>query len=629
MSGIAGHICARGQLLDAVTSTDLCTGLRARGPGRLTEWSHPRAALYHLHLGPGDVGHSFDAAGDAVVLGDIRIDNRATLLRDLEIPDAQTLTDARLIAAAWKVWGPDLCARLVGDFAIAIFEPARNRMFLARDALGVRPLFWRQVDQGIAFASDARILCRDAPPAMSDDELITYLSGAPRNPETTQYPGVRRVQPGHWLEWQAGAVETSRYWDFSLQERTPPDPKAAFRDQFRTAVADRLSGPGTVAAMLSGGLDSSSICVVANRETDTPLRTYSLTYPGQSDADETPYIDAVLATGEYDPVRIPMTEHPPFDAFDALLKRHGGPFEAPGLTKSAVLFRQVARDGYTVLLSGHGGDEVVWTGVTRVLELARQKRFLRALPLVPVYARASGRSSAAVMVALLRTHGPQNRALQRVCRSLAQRLRPRDQETGALLRDRCLNTDTTRQTQTPQRSEPDRSDPNAAHHLDRAHHVETLSSPLVQRAFEILDAEAAAAGIELRFPFYDRRLVEFCVALPASEKFAHGQTRSILRRGLKGILPAKIARRRDKTDFSAEIGRRLVRHHDEILRDVADDATGRLHGILDMPALRDAIDTLRRDPDRLGGRDIGFLWRVASLHLWMRMMKTPKTGDRP
>jgi len=628
MSGIAGYVNVSGKSLDPAVIARLCDGMQRRGPGALSQWRSADAALMYLHVGHGPAQHTFDAMGAVMVVGDIRIDNRDTVIRDLGLAPSALLTDAELIAAAWIEWGKGMSARLIGDFACAVVDREKNRVFLLRDALGVRPLFWKWEGSGVSFASDARILGGDMQSDPNDAHLGAFLVGTPLDSEETVYDGVRRVKPAHWVDWCAGTTHIKRYWQLDLREHSPSRPETAFRDIFKTAVKDRISVPETTASMLSGGLDSSSICVVANALTTTPLRTYSLTYPDHPEADETPYIDTVLASGAYDPVLLPITDSPPFEAVDDILIRQGGPFEAPGLTKSARLFKRVAADGYTVLLSGHGGDEVAWTGVTRVIELASQRRFLRAIPLVPAYARATGTSSAAVMVALLRTFGRPSRATARIYGALARRLRKSQTRAARSLQDTYLEPAFLRRLKEamPDSDPTDKTDPQR--HLDRSHHVAALTAPLIPRAFEILDTEAAAAGIELRFPFYDRRLVAFCVALPAHEKFRRGESRSILRRALRGMLPARIAERQSKTDFAGEMAQRLVRHHDDILDDVVHDATGGLGVMLNMAAVRDAIAALRRDPAELGGRDIMFLWRVTSLHIWMTMTKQTETGER-
>ncbi|MBM9594025.1 asparagine synthase-related protein [Roseitranquillus sediminis] len=556
--------------------------------------------------------------GRYLFVGDIRLDNAAELAARLDL--SPTATEAEIVVAAYHRWGGDICCHdMLGDFAFAIWDRNEHRLLIARDHIGVRPLFYVLRDESIAFASEPSALGVPLDAPLEGRRLISYLAGLAEYGEEAGPNGLRRVMPGHTLVWQAGQYRTHRYWELAPDLTDSTNPAERFREIFIASVRARIADAQSVAAMLSGGLDSSAISTVAAPISERPLPTYSIIYPEEPPADESRFIKAVLRKGGFRPVKIDLSKWHPLQDIEAAMGEQYGPFLAPGLTKSSCLYRRAAADGMKILLDGHGGDEVVWHGGTRLLELAAEGRWLHALALLRTSTRASGEDPLKILVLLLRLHASGSRAGRLLRRVGTQLLQARGMNTSSSPAwRRYLRPEALRIAAIAERYVEVAGISKEISSSDRANHLRALTQPSIPAAFEVLDRASAAAGIEARYPFYDRRLVTFCLGLPASEKLRLNQTRSILRRGLAADLPPSVRRRQDKTNFLPHFAKGLVARHREALEELLAQPDDRIAECVNMNTLRDDVAALLRNPDALNGAEIMMIWRILCVHLWHR-----------
>jgi asparagine synthase (glutamine-hydrolysing) len=152
-------------------------------------------------------------------------------------------------------------------------------------------------------------------------------------------------------------------------------------------------------------------------------------------------------------------------------------------------------------------------------------------------------------------------------------------------------------------------------------HYHVLTGPMQSYAFEILDRTAAAAGVEARYPFWDKRLVEFCLSLDPTEKLDGGWSRLILRRGLEGVLPRKVQWRVGKFDFLSHLTAMMIRHHAGLIADILADKTGLLANYVDLAKLRIAFHALRANPEQANGYLVQFMSRLVVLAFWLRQQQ--------
>jgi len=620
MSGIVGQVmfhpdgaARRAALRDGVAA--MLARMRHRGPDGFGLHDCGQAVLGQALLDPAGetvTGPWQGAEGGAVLVCDARLDRRDTLAQRLGCDPATT--DPALILHAWDRWGEGCVDHLEGDFAFAIWDPEHRRLFAARDRLGVKPLVYRLWPDSFCFASDINCLRSDGD--VADPVWIAgYLTGQTTQTDRTALRDVLRLEPGHRLLMQFGAVEIRRYWH--LQAATNPAAAGtgapALRERLGEAVAARMRG-GPVGAMLSGGLDSSSVAMLARRAAPhDALPVFSMTFPSLPAMDESRYIAAVLAEGGFDPVRIEADTGGLFEDMAPLLAEQGQPFSGLALATTRRVYAHAAQSGVRVLLDGHGGDEVISSGLMHLHVLARQGAWNELWQTLGHARASSGDHPFPVFASLLAQH-----LRQPLLRALARRVSGRVNRADTTRWRRLLSAELVTNDAITDRVRAISDREIAADTPEQRHHIALVTDPRIAESLEILDRSAAWHGIEARYPFLDRHVIETCVNAPSADKIRGGWTRSLLRDAMDGILPDPIRQRRDKAHFLPNL-----------LRGLAQDTTGALPRLragrldavapyVDMAALRQSLDALERDGAAVALADFAEVWRVVWLDQWLR-----------
>jgi len=628
VSGIAGILDRGGRHAPAgAVMQRMLQAIRHRGRDGVAQWGTGEVALGHAHLRttPDDEAQPlFD--GHLAIVADVRLDNRKHLLEALGRPD-RAISDAALILTAYRHWGEECPRRLLGDFAFAIWDGERKSLFCARDHFGVKPFYYHLDAVRLVFASETKAILTPAgiDPDFDEAHISGLLAGLADDPYSTHHAGILRLPPAHALAVTATRSHLWAYWELEPPATLPgTDHAQQFRELFDQAVNARLGDTDLAGAMLSGGLDSSSIAMIAgNRHRPVSckgLPTFSLVFDKASGMDERPFIDAVLSNGEFDPAFIPIRDHAPFAGFDAILREQEGIFLAAGLSVSRKLYAAAAAKGLRVILDGHGGDEVVSHGHGFLHELARAGRWIALQRELRAFADTYGNDRTGLFLTFFNRYGPTRHF--RPVRRLAGRVfspfrRPRESKPKPSPWRRFINREFASRTNLPDRIGTHARLSREALKSEAAFHRRMISSAGVAHSFEVLDKAAAGAGIEPRYPFWDKRLVEFCVALPASEKLSNGWSRHILRRAMDGILPPEVQWRRDKIDFKGNLVRGMLRHHRPLLDSVLiADAYG-IGEYVNLDELVSAYERMTTAPDSIAGDEVQFIWRSISLALWL------------
>lgn len=632
MSGVAG-ILLRQDPAPAVAATDIqqmLARMRHRGPDGSSWWLDTGVALGHAWLdttnepGPGPLTM---AGGKLAITADCRLDNRDELLARLGIRD-RSVADATLLMRAYLRWGEACPMHLQGDFAFAIWDGERRLIFCARDHFGVKPFYYHATDRRFAFASEIGPILgiEGIETRISEHRISGFLAGLPDDPQSTPYSDIFSLPARHTLTVTEQQVTLRRYWQIEPSSRPMrPDASEEFAHLFSQSVRNRMRGTSSVGAMLSGGLDSSSIACVAGlqnaAERKPRLPTFSLVFERGSSMDERPFIDAVLDQQNVDPTLIAVGNYAPFAEFERVLEEQEGTFLAPGLTLTRGIYRTAGAKGIKVLLDGHGGDEVVSQGHGHLHELANSGRWLDLWREIRSASNTYGDSTFGLYFQFLTIYGPAwriaklrhlaNRALNRI-----RKPAPR----GRNWRD-LINPDLARRTELIDRFRRAGTMPPSARASEALSHRWILSNGYVPHSFEVLDKAAANFGVEPRYPFWDKPLVEFCLALPGEEKLSHGFGRYVMRRAMQGILPAAVQWRRDKIDFTANLVNGMVRNHRELLEQLLVSDAGRIAPYVNLPEVGAAYARLLRQPDQVAPLDVQYVWRSASLSLWLRQLQ--------
>lgn len=584
-------------------------------------------AHQHLWIALEEIGERQPLAGDrgTLVVFDGRLDNRDELGRLLDLP-ART-SDAACVLAACDRWPDDFVERLAGDFAFGLFDPARQRLVLGRDALGVRPLYYHATPRLIAFASEIKALLAhpDIPARPDEDGLADALMLRVRPVDglaVTCFAGIASLEPSHVLTATRDDVGRRKYWDFDgaarLELGTFDEYAEAFRERFATAVRRRVRSAFPVGVSVSGGLDSSSIfCqadALARHEAGLAPDLAGIAYVDVGGAaDERAFLDLVEQSTRTSIARVPLADH--LGVVEGALAQVWH-VEAPtvdGLWRARVaIAREMRRRGARVLLSGHWGDQMLFsTGY--LVDLARRFNW-RAL-------RAHLREYRRWLDA-----GEADTYAQRVWPELARSLVP-DPLRAPLRRARrrvsptppvkWFADDFVARARTST-GVPPRLDQRFHSVHARSLYLEARSAYHVQ-CMEWNNKAAAIDGHDHAFPFLDRDLIALLMAMPGTMQNRGGVPRAVLREGLRGVLPDAVRARTSKADFSGAVNTGIVRDFPAIAAYLTRDSQAVARGFFD-------AGRLNAELARLGGAaardDCCDSWDLASgfgLELWLRV----------
>jgi len=616
--------------------------LAHRGPDGSRAWCQGTAGLGQRMLwttaeAANELQPFEDSSGDFVITADARLDNRGELISNLG-PSGLNLggkTDSELILAAYRHWGECCAEKLLGDFAFVIWDKRQRKLFCARDHFGVKPFYYYLSPKALVFASEMKAVLAlpEVPCELNEVRLGDHLADVIADDETTFYRGILRLPPGHSMTVVDGRVSTRRYFalDAEREVRLGSDGEyaEAFRELFTEAVSCRLRATSPVGVMLSGGLDSSSITCVAKNllpAEASRLKTFSAIFDAVPECDEREFINPILDECGVDPHFILGNEHGPFKCLDDLHRYQDQPSYGPNFSMIWSLYESVRAQGVRVLLDGHDGDTTVSHGERYLHELARSGRWLRLTVELRGLSKHQGESAWDGLRAFGRHYGinpfiKKHRALRlarRVWRSAARRIGAPDSTARPTGWRDLLNPQFAAQINMSQRYQEWRQTISRTAHTEHEAHFRMLTHPRHAFALELHDTAAAAFSIEKRYPFWDKRLVEFCLALPAQQKLKNGWSRAVMRHGMNGILPPQVQWRTGKTNFapSLEYGLRVFERaqlDDVILRN-----PGIIEEYVNIGVLRQAYMRFLDRKSEVDPSDLIAIWKTVSSASWLQ-----------
>jgi asparagine synthase (glutamine-hydrolysing) len=626
MCGIAGIVASdRLHADERARLTRMRDVITHRGPDEAGSFSDERAGLVHRRLSIVDLasGHQPLANEDETVwvVFNGEIYNHEEVRPTLEAfgHRYRTRCDTETIVHAYEQWGDDCVDRFRGMFAFAIWDTKRQRLLLARDRMGIKPLYWTIARNRLIFGSEIKsILESGLVQAEANDRAIPellstrYLSGA-----ETLFKGIHRLLPGHVLSFENGVTKTRQYWDVPIGRPHPDvnalsdeDAVAQFRSRLEDAVRTRLMADVPLGMFLSGGLDSSAIAALMAGMIDRPLETFSVAFT-QSAFSELAYARQVVTAIKANPHEIVIDERDFFGALPKLLWHEDEPIAHPS-SVPLYFVSKLASDHVKVVLTGEGSDELLagYGKYPRALINWRAGQYWSLAPeplrdfvrntVVPHLSGRAARYAKRSFLAMPRTPEAMffdnfaSIGLDRQASLLAPRMTALA-TPGAYGASRAYFDAPNGHSTT----------------LDRLLYTD-LKTYLVELLMK-QDQMSMAASIESRVPFLDHHLVEFAAALPPRMKLRGFTTKWILREAVKTILPADILTRR-KMGFPVPFGLWLRGSGAGIARDVLLDSRARQRGITDPAAVTRLIDA-----HASGAADGGdALWSLLNLELWYR-----------
>ncbi|WP_057882656.1 XrtA/PEP-CTERM system amidotransferase [Tsuneonella troitsensis] len=629
MCGIAGIFhCGTPKPVDPARVNAMTDALVHRGPDGGGIWTAPGVALGHRRLSIIDLAGSpqpmasFDGRAMLVFNGEIY--NFRELRRELENAGARFRTDgdSETILAAWQKWGPDCLSRLHGMFAFALYDLTQRTLFLARDRLGVKPLFTAMLSDGsLAFASELKgllahpLLRREIDPLAIED----YLAWGYVPDHRSMLKGVEKLPAGHYrlLRHDQPASAPVRWWDVSFTERrreSAADLEAELLFHLREAVTSRMVADVPLGAFLSGGVDSSSVVALMAESSRERVGTCSIGFD-EAALDETRYARDVATRFGTDH-RERKVGNDDFSQISNLAAMFDEPFaDASALPTWRVC--QLVRETVTVALSGDGADEA-FAGYRRHRFHAAEERARSLLPSSirqPVFGalgRIWPKADWAPQVLRAKT------TFQSLAASGEEGYARALAVTAPELRAALYSPDFRRQlgdyrAERPlidmMRNAPARSG------LDRAQYAD-LKFWLPGDILTKVDRTSMAVSLEAREPLLDHRLIEFASALPERLRIRDGQGKWLLKHAMERYLPREVLYR-PKQGFVTPIAAWLRGPLASEARGIAHGATLSRTGWFDgdkVAAMAEAHIAGRSDHSRL-------LWQLLMLDRSLTALK--------
>jgi asparagine synthase (glutamine-hydrolysing) len=621
MSAIAGIYARTDERIDERVLDRMSAALRRLGPdGEEIETLHPVAMLYrplHTERGSRAVAQPLWTADGSLVTWEGRLDNAGEVRALLGVTADTHPFAPHLALAAWRAWGLSGFARLLGDFSLAIWDARLKQLVLACDAIGIRSLSYQMTKDWCLWATTGRAILsatrQEGEP--NDEYLADFLvnQASPRGP----FKGIDLLPGGHALIVTANSARVERYWAIDpahrIEHRSDAEYEEHFRGLFEDAISDRMRTSAPVFCELSGGLDSSAIaCVAASLREVMPgtvaeLGTVSYVFPQAKSADETAFVRLVEAHIGADGVHIADDEARMLSPTDPET------IDADFPTNQICLVARHNRvasamhaAGSRVLLSGLGGDQMFWSAPPEALPLADlvAERKWRALHgATRQWAYALGWPYAKTL-----WRGACWPLLPHQVQALFWRADPHAPSLSEWIDPRFA-----RRMRLHERVMVIQADDLGFRLPSASAHYGVLRQTIRQHVFGLYTTEGC---VEMRYPFLDRRVVEFALATPVEQKIRPGETRSIVRRALKGIMPEAVRIRRTKCSPTEAVYRALNKQWPWISRLLLDPRVC-ARGIASREALSKAFQEARHGRITSASQ----LLRVLSLELWLRSLE--------
>lgn len=614
MSDFVGMWHRTGEQVD-LTSIDamLHAEVNPKSDGKDT-WLKDSVALGHQHfwVTPEEVGERQpleDSNSGCVLTADARLDNRQELIRLLGMDEH--VSDAQIVLEAYLRWAEDCPAQLLGDFAFIVWDPKRQQLFAARDALGAEDLVYLLMNSSVILSGSVNDLLAypGFQPELNEKAVFKYLALNRADEESTYYGNIYHVPPAHWILIRVNEIRLQRYWEAGTGKRIRYQDSGEYAEHFRelikSAIRTRVRSVRPVAVSLSGGLDSSTlVCLMAEMMplpgvSQDELKTYSYVFDEFPECDERRYMQAVVDIAskkftvrqthvlgdEYFPT--PLAENWPVN--------RACPDQDPYVWLVQALLSRSAGDGVGLMLNGLGGDDLYAGDQFLFTDLLTEGRVKDGLDLL----RQAPAGKCKLLSSGLRALVPSR--LKKWYRAAFPAVGWKAWMGAGFARKVGL----------------DKLD-NSMHAAPR------FWSPGIQQRYHNLlfsgyssdvsayQRIARQFGMKYAFPFFDRNIVEFILAIPSDQVNSAQRQRKILVDAMQNRLPEIVKQRTDKALLLDLYDRGVYQESRGLIKNVLSQAQVVQRGWVKGDWLANEFQGSTRTNDGY------ILWLVISLELWLQ-----------
>lgn len=630
MSGIVGLFNLGGRPADGRLVGRMLGAIANRGPDASRVWSSGAVGLGHCLLATtpesvGEVQPHVAADGGLSIVFDGRIDNRQELAEEFARARIALSAgfDAAFVLAAYRRWGADCAAKLLGDFAFAVWDAPLRRLFCARDVTAQKPFYYHHGRDIFLFASEPQALLKH--PAVSrrpNEGMAGECLSVITSVADTLFADVQRLPRAHRIAVSPGGFRLDQYWAIdtarTIRYRTVDEYAEHLRALLRQVVGDRLRSSTNTGVMLSGGVDSGSIMATAvqlgrSGDVTTGCDAFSLVDPGGL-LDEKAFIDRTVAMVGCASHQYTLSLFP-VEAYHDVTRRRADLASSPNARLMSSVKDGARQQGVRVLLSGVGSDEWLGGSFYHCADLFRSLRwialgsYVRSVSAFPEFDLP--RPALKVMTWPLLPRAARKRIKMLIGRDGVPRWVRRDFARRIALADRLY---------------PRAPDPPFPTIAQRSIYLDMTSGGTVH-CIEDEERSAAEFGLEIRCPYADRRIVEFGMAIPEELRWRGGARKFVLREAMRGQVPVEVRRRRTSPDAGSVFVPTLRALADGgLLRDAEIEREGWVDPV-EVRAFHDQILARQASGDPEYTRDVWPMWIVAAVELWMREVADRHSTD--
>ena len=608
MCGVLGWFAPHGAE-DAVRFNNALDLLAHRGPDDRGVWAAQDVLLGHRRLSILDLseaGHQpmVDRYSGAVIVFNGELYNHVELRKELESLGHRFVShsDTEVLLHALIEWEEAALPRLNGMWALAFWNQRKNRLLLARDRFGVKPLYYRQGSQGFAFASEPKALLALFPEhrEVAESALFDFLGNNLLYARGESfYQGIQVFPPAHYAVYDASTkqLKLAAYWDYPTDSNdsiSPEDAVAEFTALFDDAVRLRLRSDVPVGLTLSGGLDSTGILAAVAKHATTPLTSFTSVY-GQGEAGELPWAQSASTAANSPLISVEAPQQDWLQTLRQIAWHMDGPGYSPAVYPLWHLMKRARADGVPVLLEGQGADEALagypQYAVIDLLSYIGGKSEGKTLAGITARVRALKRTFSLPWVAAwsAREFSPSLLSWHRRRVGFQSLM-----GAGVIL------------PSVPEHSVIESDKVKERLLMD---HSRTILPGLLHYG----DAISMAHGIESRHPFMDYRLVEWMFKLPARLRFHQYETKWVLREYLRHSGQAAIGNRPDKKGYPTPVRKWLVSEQGKEVEHLLLDRKSLLHQWCDPRKIKLLIEQNRKGVMASEHH----LYKLLSTQLWL------------
>lgn len=624
------------RVIDAAVLEHMRDVIRHRGPDDSGSFIAGPIGLGHRRLSIVDVaaGHqpmtNEDSSLQIVYNGEIY--NHSDYRESLESKGHtyRTHCDTETILHLYEEHGERCVEFLRGMFAFAIWDSRKQGLFIARDRLGVKPLYYFHAEDGsLYFGSEIKTILEagGVKPELDYAGLSDYLANHATSGEETLFRGVKRLLPGHTMTWSDGKLSIRRYWDVKFEPKDPSgksdqDHIAEWGDLFRTSVRLRLMADVPLGMFLSGGIDSSAIAAVMSGMVDGPIKTFSVAF-AEREANELEYARLVAQAFKTNHYEVIVTPEEFFAALPSLVWHEDEPLAHPS-SVALYFVSKLAAEHVKVVLTGEGSDE----------SLAGYGRYRKTILNLALANRYRGLTTAGIRK-LVRSQLDRAPGSPRLRQKLQRTFLAVDPDIESIYFDNFAVFSRQMQAKlltAETRARTGSLDPyarvtalleqtDAKSLLDKLLYADTKT--YLQELLMKQDQMSMAASIESRVPFLDHKLIEYTATMPERMKLRGSTTKYVLRESMKNVLPAPILSR-SKMGFPVPIGAWFRGPYRHIVEEYVTSDRALSRGIFNADYVRNLVER-----HQVGEDHTERLWSLVNFEIWQRQFLEGEHAGTP